>query len=239
MAIDSVKAQTRVGEKHHKLTIIGFHPERRSNGSICVYDCMCECGNKTKVLYPDITIGTTKSCGCLRKLQLINHGQGLHSKRIGEKHGYLKITGIKNFGSGRNKRNLYEAKCVCGGIIHTNYHQLRVGTTKSCGCKQGEIVSKANTKHGLHSSKIYSIWRAMKRRCLNPRAKEFANYGARGITVCEEWKKFENFFHDMGHRPEGKSLDRINNDKGYFRENCRWADILTQNNNKRGRLKTN
>lgn len=80
-------------------------------------------------------------------------------------------------------------------------------------------------------SKEYNSWRAMKRRCLNKNAANFKRYGGSNITICPAWLSFENFFSDMGVRPDGTTLDRIDNTLGYFKENCRWATIKQQNQN--------
>lgn len=82
-------------------------------------------------------------------------------------------------------------------------------------------------------SREYSTWNSMRSRCGNPKHKQFHSYGGRGITVCDRWQKFDNFYADMGKRPSKKhSIDRINNDLGYFPENCRWSLPLVQQNNK-------
>lgn len=80
---------------------------------------------------------------------------------------------------------------------------------------------------------LYSVWQGMRRRCRNPRAKQFDDYGGRGISICSEWDDFHRFVADMGERPEGFSLDRIDNEKGYYPENCRWASRLEQQRNQR------
>lgn len=83
----------------------------------------------------------------------------------------------------------------------------------------------------LTNSREYHSWSAMKQRCNNPKDKRFANYGGRGITYCKEWDNFENFIKDMGKRPDSYSLDRIDNNGNYCKENCRWSNIKTQMNN--------
>lgn len=87
------------------------------------------------------------------------------------------------------------------------------------------------TGNYLSNPTEYHSWASMKARCSNSNDKRFAHYGGRGITVCDRWFRFENFLEDMGERPKGKTLDRIDNNKGYYKENCRWADFTTQLNN--------
>jgi len=96
-----------------------------------------------------------------------------------------------------------------------------------------------NTKHGHRTSKVtsptYNTWHGMMNRCSNPKATGYKNYGGRGITVCEKWLDFRGFLKDMGEKPSGLTLDRIDNDKGYYKENCRWETWKNQHTNKRAR----
>lgn len=92
-----------------------------------------------------------------------------------------------------------------------------------------------NYRHGMRKTRIYGIWCAMITRCRNPNCKAYPNYGGRGITVCKRWQRFENFYADMGDRPEGMCLERRDNDKGYSPANCVWASRVTQGRNRRGR----
>jgi hypothetical protein len=90
-----------------------------------------------------------------------------------------------------------------------------------------------NKTHGMSRSPTWSTWSTMKARCFNPSTDSYPNYGGRGITVCDRWLSFENFLADMGEKPPGKSLERMDNDKGYEPGNCCWATELEQQRNKR------
>lgn len=125
-------------------------------------------------------------------------------------------------------RDKVHLQCFCGSLFSARMSNILYGTTKSCGC--------ARKKHGnatrINSHEYYS-WQSMKQRCTNPNADGFHRYGGRGISVCDEWlHSFETFLKDMGSRPDGTSIERINSDDGYYPENCRWATSKEQSRNR-------
>lgn len=144
---------------------------------------------------------------------------------VGQQFGRWKVLSF----SGRSKHGsrLYLCRCDCGEKRIIPSKNLRKGTSKSCGCLRKEL----STKHGHARSKTYKIWVGLSNRCNNPNNTHFSRYGARGIKVCKRWNKFENFLLDMGERPAGYSIDRINNNKGYSKNNCRWATPTEQGRN--------
>lgn len=149
---------------------------------------------------------------------------------VGQQFGYLTVLDY----SGRHgARPMYRCRCICGSERNYGRSNLRSGGTKSCGCKSIELQLVKRIRHGMNNTKTYAVWEAMIQRCTNPRWKAFKNYGGRGITVCERWRAFENFFADMGEAPSGLQLDRIDNNLGYFKDNCRWATPLVNSRNRR------
>lgn len=128
----------------------------------------------------------------------------------------------------------YECFCECGNRKVVTKYNLLNKMVKSCGCLHDEMTSKRFTTHGLSKSPTYTVWANMKSRCYRANHPQYNDYGGRGITVCESWiNSFENFLSDIGEKPFGLSLDRIDNNKGYSKENCRWASLKVQNRNKR------
>lgn len=108
--------------------------------------------------------------------------------------------------------------CDCGNTKILRLSRVKTGDVKSCGCLQREAASKANKKHGMTGTREYRSWDSMMQRCNNPKNDRYADYGGRGIHVCQEWHDFTNFYADMGDRPDGATLDRIDNELGYSRE---------------------
>ena len=133
-------------------------------------------------------------------------------------------------------------QCDCGKKKSIQTTHLRSGATRSCGHLIGEATRKRCTKHGCkprggnRQDPTYSTWCGMWTRCTNPNQNTWVNYGARGIKVCDRWKDFRVFLADMGERPEGCTLDRIDNDGDYCLENCQWQTLARQSRNKRNTL---
>lgn len=133
---------------------------------------------------------------------------------------------------------LWFCECECGVTKAILAASLRSGVTRSCGCLRAEGLGTYARKHGKSDTRIYTIWQNMIRRCSDQTLPSYWRYGGRGITVCSRWKSFDHFLTDMGEPiSEGLSLDRIDNDKGYSKENCRWATSTEQARNKSNTLK--
>lgn len=130
----------------------------------------------------------------------------------------------------RHRAVMYLCRCSCGTERRISGTSLRRGITSSCGC----IKKEKMTRHGKSKSIAYKIWNGMMMRCSNPNNAKHKYYGKRGISVCKEWHDFVNFYKDMGDRPSPKhQIDRIDNNKGYSKSNCRWVTSKQNNDNRR------
>jgi len=138
-------------------------------------------------------------------------------------------TVIKMVGRNKQGKIMWLCQCSCGTNREVVGGDLKNGKSTSCGCLRIESI----TTHSLYGTPTYKTWADMTQRCNNVNHYNYSDYGGRGIKVCKRWLKFENFFADMGIKPEGLTIERIDNNKGYYKENCCWASMLDQSKNKR------
>jgi hypothetical protein len=135
-------------------------------------------------------------------------------------------------------KRMWKCVCECGIEVICQQQHLTGGRSNSCGCLHKEIARASATTHGGRDHPLYDVWTEMIQRCENPRHKRYADWGGRGIRVCDRWRhSFTSFLEDMGPRPVGYSIDRFpDNDGNYEPGNCRWATAKQQNENRRRRL---
>lgn len=145
---------------------------------------------------------------------------------VGERFGLLLVEQLSN--NKHTDRIKWLCLCSCGKKVSVLSYNLKSGHTRSCGCLK--------TKHGYSSpcekTGTYRTWLGIIQRCTNQKHKHYRLYGGRGITVCDRWKTFDYFLEDIGERPENCQIDRIDNDGGYYKENCRWVTCREQHRNK-------
>ena len=144
---------------------------------------------------------------------------------------FERLTVLKHIGRTASLKQLWICHCECGGFIRVNSGSLVSGNTKSCGCYLKEKV----TKHGGCNKASYNTWRAMMRRCYNPKDKDYYKYGGAGVVVHKPWHDYAVFASAMGEPVGDETLDRINPYGAYEPNNCRWASVRTQNRNTRVR----
>jgi hypothetical protein len=216
------------GKRFGRLVALAPHPERSRFGE-ARWVCRCDCGSERIVLGSKLRTGSTTSCRCRRFIDLTG-------RRFGRWRVIALLPERQRYASG-TQTTLWLCRCDCGGEGIVRGSNLIRGWSKSCSCIRKEMFAKLNTKHGLYRSRAYQCWQNMKTRCFNPRHRAYRWYGGRGITVCERWLIFENFYADMGEPPPGMSLDRIDLHGNYEPGNCRWATVAEQLANRRPRPK--
>ncbi len=229
MAI-KVDLKSYIGKKFGMLEIVDFPP--LVTGKQRKASCRCECGKTKEVRWASVRDGSIKSCGCLISKMRIGVKKPKTASDLADKK-FGCLTAIKQEYMERGAWH-WSFICDCGNTIIRRGALVKAGGISSCGCAKKNC---GNYTHRMSKSHEYNSWCAMKDRCFNSNNKRYADYGGRGIAVCDKWvNSFENFFADMGERPEPKenySLDRIDNSLGYSPENCKWSTREEQMMNRR------
>lgn len=221
-----------LGQKFGRLEVISF--DSISKNGHTKWLCRCECGKETVKFATNLRKAHTQSCGCL---QIERSQEALSEWRenfvpddeIGKKYGRVTVESFAGWiqPEGRASRvSTWNTICQCGTKVVKRREALQ--DHSSCGCWFSEKLAEARTTHGMSGTPTHMSWRKMIERCYSESYVEKEHYQDRGILVCEKWHKFEGFYEDMGERPEGMTLDRIDGNLGYYKENCRWATLGVQ-----------
>lgn len=224
-----MKLDNFINTKHGKLTVIAI-TDKVDKYKRKIYELLCECGNITfKTKNEVINKRGPRSCGCIprkRKTKDIS----------GER--FTKLVAVMPTGEkSKNGDALWYCECDCGKSTITTIGRLNFGHTKSCGCLKKDAIPFKSNYHGMKNTPEYNSWRKMKERCYDINNPDYKNYGAIGITMPDEWKdNFLRFYQDVGKCPcKGYTVDRVDCNLSYSKENCRWASPHIQ---ARNRLKT-
>lgn len=197
--------------------------------------CDCDCGNKDIIVTKSfIRRSKYVSCGCWRKeVQFLNQSKDISN----QKFGYL--TAIRIIGKTKSNNNIWECVCDCGNTSNVSGTALRCGETVSCGCYSR--YKDKDLKPINHKRRLTNIYQSMKNRCYNEKHQQYKYYGGKGIKISKEWNTFDKFYQDVfdsyvihveEYGEDETSIDRIDSNKGYSRENYRWATNVEQSNNK-------
>lgn len=235
--VNPKKFSDYTGFRSGKVTVLGFDSwhyqpsgQRKSK-----WLCICDCGTEFTAIGANLKKKNhTTSCGCEKKKNVLKYWESVNSglwvptNLNNKRFGRLLVKGFVRWDTNSSgaRVSVWDTLCDCG-----NSHTVRVSNlteSSSCGCWFREKAAERSTTHGMTGTPTYVSWSKMKERCDLESYAEKEYYQDKGITYDIRWKSFENFLEDMGERPEGKTLDRIDGSLGYSKDNCRWSDLTIQ-----------
>ena len=211
---------------------------KNKRGNLYRWLCKCDCGKEIIVDSSSLLQGKRTHCGCENKSPTHSVLYDLTNQTFGRL--YVESLIKKNING--KTRSFWHCRCECGNYKDVTGADLRGGRVSSCGClwKENSLLrGKESYKDGRSKERLYKIYRGMKTRCTNPNRDDWKDYGGRGITVCDEWEIYENFKSwalNNGYSDD-LTIDRIDVNKGYCPENCRWVTLKEQARNKRNTVK--
>lgn len=233
-----------IGERFGRLIVVEKGKGRKTSGGCykATWICRCDCGNITEVDGQKLRKGHTTSCGCLKKENKGSRFEDLTGQKFG------RLTVVRFLTQEERTTRQYDWWCVCdcGNEIKANSYKLKKGLQQSCGCLKKEMeprLGNLTRKYEITNMRLYRVYRSMFERCYSSESKIYKNYGARGITICDEWlgdngyDTFAKWAIKSGYNEDAQrgecTLDRIDTMKNYEPDNCRWISNLKQQNNRR------
>lgn len=231
------------GQRFGKLTVLRQGKGRHTKGGVykTTWICRCDCGNETETDAERLKSGHTTSCGCFKKENKGSRFEDLTGQK------FNRLTVIRFLKPEERKTRLYHwlCQCDCGNYVHASANKLKTGLQKSCGCLKEEMksfIGTVNKKYKNTNKRLYSVYHGMIDRCYNPKHSHYRTYGGRGITVCDEWlgefgyDAFAEWAFPSGYDENAEhgecTLDRIDVNKGYSPDNCRWISNAEQQHNR-------
>lgn len=210
----------KIGDKFNSWTLVEIVKINRKNvhGLCTSFKCVCICG-KESLIWPH-NLSNSSQCRTCKNKKYID-------EMIGRKFGKLAVISFSH----SDRHMIFLCKCECGTERLCTGIDLRKNRINRCK-KCSDNFSPLNKRHGMSLTTVYKVWASMIQRCNNKNHKAYKSYGGRGISICERWLKFDNFYEDMGEQPKGLQIDRIDNDGDYEPNNCRWVTPKANSNNR-------